>query len=168
MPLFVSLAHNLILLKSMKRFLLLVILLMSVFNLFAQQQTNLPDSNAKTTATILFLKEESFDFGKIPQGKPVSHIFEIQNKGNSSLKLNNVVASCGCTTPEWERNKVISSGEKSYIKVGYNAAAEGSFNKSITINYNETENKMITIKGEVWKTPSSSAPSNEGLNELKD
>ena len=166
--LFVPLAHYLIIVTSMKQFLFLFTFLLFSLFLFSQQQINSNDSASLNSGSLLFLKEESFDFGKIPQGKPVSHIFEIQNTGKSSLKLDNVQASCGCTTPEWERNKEILSGEKSVIKVGYNAASEGPFTKNITITYNETQNKLITIKGEVWKTPSSSAPSNEGINELKD
>src|SRR6187399_763022 len=51
---------------------------------------------------MLTLKETEFDFGKIPQGKPVTHIFEVTNKSNVALKISNINASCGCTTPEWE------------------------------------------------------------------
>ena len=54
---------------------------------------------------LLVLKETEYDFGKIPQGKPVTHIFEVFNKSNAELKISNVHASCGCTTPEWEKDK---------------------------------------------------------------
>jgi hypothetical protein len=116
---------------------------------------------------MLTLKESEFDFGKIPQGKPVTHIFEVTNNSKTALKISNINASCGCTTPEWEKDKVVAPGEKTKITVGYNAAAEGPFTKFITVTYNETQNKQITIKGEVWKTPASSAPENKGLNDLK-
>jgi len=116
---------------------------------------------------MLTLKETEFDFGKIPQGKPVTHIFEVTNKSNIALKISQVNASCGCTTPTWEKDKTIAPGEKTNITVGYNAAAEGPFTKFITITYNDTQSKQITIKGEVWKTPGSSAPENKGLNDLK-
>jgi Protein of unknown function (DUF1573) len=116
---------------------------------------------------MLTLKETEFDFGKIPQGKPVNHVFEVTNKSNVVLKINNINASCGCTTPEWEKDKVIAPGEKTKITVGYNAAAEGPFTKFITVTYNDTQSKQLTIKGEVWKTPGSSAPENKGLNDLK-
>ena len=115
---------------------------------------------------MLTLMEDVYDFGKIPQGKPVNHIFEFLNDGRSALKLENVQASCGCTTPEWERNKEIEPGQKSAIKVGYNAASEGVFTKMITISYNGDQTKQISIKGEVWKTPSASAPPNKGINDL--
>ena len=116
----------------------------------------------------LGLKETIYDFGKIPQGNPVIHLFEVVNKGKDSLKISNVQASCGCTTPEWERDKVQAPGQSTKITVGYNAASEGSFTKFITVTYNGSQSKQITIKGEVWKTPLSSAPENAGLKSLKE
>lgn len=114
------------------------------------------------------LKETIYDFGKIPQGKPVIHVFEVVNTGKDSLKITNVQASCGCTTPDWERDKVQAPGQSTKITVGYNAASEGSFTKFITVTYNGTQSKQITIKGDVWKTPLSSAPENAGLKSLKE
>ncbi|MEO6723118.1 MAG: DUF1573 domain-containing protein [Ferruginibacter sp.] len=124
----------------------------------------------KTVVTddVLTLRETEFDFGKIPQGKPVTHIFDVANNGADSLHISNVQASCGCTTPEWDRDKTQGPGEKTKITVGYNAASEGPFTKQITITYNGTQTKQITIKGEVWKTPVTSAPENKDLNTLKD
>ena len=115
----------------------------------------------------MVLKEAEFDFGKIPQGKPVTHIFELINKGKDSLKIINVQASCGCTTPEWDRDKAIAPGGTAKITVGYNAASEGPFTKPVTITYNGTETKQLFIKGEVWKTPAASAPENKNLGDLK-
>jgi hypothetical protein len=122
------------------------------------------DQKAEET---LLLNEEVYDFGKIPQGKPVTHIFEVTNSGKTALTIANVQASCGCTTPEWEKDKPIPAGQKAKITVGYNAAAEGVFTKLVTITYGDNQNKQITIKGEVWKTPASSAPVNSGLEDLK-
>ena len=118
------------------------------------------------TEELLSIKE-SHDFGKIPQGKPVTYNFEVTNTGKTPYKLDNVVAGCGCTTPQWDKEKVINAGEKSVITVGFNAAAEGPFTKPVTITYNGTQTKVITIKGEVWKTPAASAPANATLNDFK-
>ncbi len=126
-----------------------------------------PKPASPVTEEVLVLKEVEFDFGKIPQGKPVTHVFEVLNNSRDSLRIANVQASCGCTTPEWDREKVQASGEKTKITVGYNAASEGPFTKQITITYNGTLTKQITIKGEVWKTPVTSAPENKGIENLK-
>lgn len=160
----------------MKKIFTLLFAVCAMCFVHAQQTANAPVAaiapNTTTPAitlpdNLLVLKETEFDFGKIPQGKPVTHVFEVTNKSNIPLKISNINASCGCTTPEWEKDKVIAPGEQTKITVGYNAAAEGPFTKFITVSYNDTQSKQITIKGEVWKTPGSSAPENKGLNDLK-
>src|ERR1700749_781208 len=83
-------------------------------------------------ADMLQLKENSHNFGKIPQGRPAVYVFEITNTGATPLKLDNVQASCGCTTPEWSRD-AIDAGGTAKIKVGYNAYAEGPFTKTVTV-----------------------------------
>jgi hypothetical protein len=82
------------------------------------------------------------------------------------LKLDNVHASCGCTTPEWSRDP-IEAGATAQIRVGYNAYAEGSFTKTVTIVYNTNQTKTLTISGEVYKVPQSSAPENSSVQLLK-
>ena len=152
--------------KKLTAFLLLI----SVgFAAAAQTSTNsntATNANATTPPDYLQVKETEHDFGKIPQGKPVFYYFDIVNTGTTPLKLDNVQASCGCTTPEWNR-EAIPAGASDKIKVGYNAANEGSFEKFITITYNGTQSKQIRIKGTVWKAPAGSAPANASVQILK-
>lgn len=115
---------------------------------------------------VLQLKETEHDFTRIPQGKPVYYTFDIVNTGKTELKLDNVQASCGCTTPEWSRDP-IAPGATAKIKVGFNAAAEGPFEKPITITYNTSQTKQIKIKGTVWKAPEGSAPANASVEFFK-
>ena len=131
----------------------------------AQTQTNVSTVPVAATES-LTLNETEYDFGKIPQGKPVTHDFEFTNTGNTPFALDNVRASCGCTTPEWSKDTV-AVGATSVIKIGYNAANEGPFTKPVTVIYNGNQSKQIIIKGEVWKTPVTSAPVNTSLNSLK-
>jgi len=154
---------------------LIVVLAISISGLAAAAQTAAntasvqPDpSKVALIDNVLTLKQAEYDFGKIPQGKPVTHVFDVVNNGSDSLHITSVQASCGCTTPEWDREKVQAPGEKTKITVGYNAASEGLFTKQITITYNGAQTKQITIKGEVWKTPVTSAPENKELDSLKD
>ncbi len=128
--------------------------------LFARAQTQaVPEE-------VLVLKETDHNFDLIPQGKPVFYNFEIVNTGKTPLKLDDVHASCGCTTPEWNR-EAIAPGATAKIKVGYNAAAEGPFEKFITITYNSSQTKQLKIKGTVWKAPEGSAPVNASIDLLK-
>jgi hypothetical protein len=148
----------------LKKLFTLLIVIVSVLSV--KGQTASINTTAKA-GDILDLTETEYNFGKIPQGKPVTHLFNVTDNGTDSLKISNVQASCGCTTPQWDRDKVIAPGGTTIITVGYNAASEGVFSKTITITYNGDKTKLITIKGEVWKTPSSSAPENKGLDNLK-
>src|SRR5687767_3376531 len=50
---------------------------------------------------ILQFKEVTYDFGKIAQGRPVTHNFEVINTSKSPVMIESVEATCGCTTPEW-------------------------------------------------------------------
>jgi hypothetical protein len=115
---------------------------------------------------VIRLNESSFDFGKIPQGKPVTHVFEVFNISNQPIALESVQASCGCTTPEWSQDQIPPGGAQK-ITVGYNSATEGVFEKSITIFYHKGQTKQIIIKGEVWKTPGQSAPRNNSIAVIK-
>ena len=127
--------------------------------------------NAQTTSTtpapeVIALKETEFNFGTIPQGKPVYHFFEVTNTGKDPMVIVNVQTSCGCTTPDWSKEP-IAPGATSKIRVGYNAAAEGHFEKYITIMYNQNLSKQVKISGSVWKAPAGSAPSNSSISLLK-
>jgi Protein of unknown function (DUF1573) len=115
---------------------------------------------------VLVVKENSHNFGKIPQGRPAVTVFEIVNTGNEALKLDNVQASCGCTTPVWSRD-AIEPGATAKIQVGYNAYAQGPFTKTVTVIYHSNRTKTLTISGEVYAAPASSAPENSSVQLLK-
>ena len=93
----------------------------------------------------------SHDFGTIleKEGK-VSHTFIITNKGKSPLVVTRVIASCGCTTPEWPEEP-IAPGKNGKIKVTYNpAGVSGPFTKTISVYSNGKDGSFIfTIKGNV-------------------
>jgi len=93
--------------------------------------------------------EEKHDFGKIPQGTPVTTIFEFTNVGTEPLILTNVQPTCGCTIADYTKTPV-KAGEKGQIKITYNAAAAYPFNKGITVTSNaKTPTKILYIVGEV-------------------
>lgn len=148
---------------NMKRLFILFLSALSASFASAQSATAVP---ATSPPEVIVLKEIEYDFGKIPQGKPVYHSFEVTNKTAEPLKLDNVSASCGCTTPEWSK-EAIPAGATSIIKVGYNAASEGPFEKFISVVYNGNQTKQIKIKGNVWRAPAGSAPANASVNFLK-
>src|SRR5690242_10861875 len=108
----------------MKKFVFLVIAVCALSFVQAQSNVQPIPAVANSGAEAISLKETEFDFGPIPQGKPVYHTFEVVNNTNAPLKLDNVQASCGCTTPQWNKEP-IPAGGTAKINVGYNAAGEG-------------------------------------------
>lgn len=88
------------------------------------------------------------DFGKISQGEVVTFTFFYENDGTSNLIVNDVKASCGCTTPEWTKEPV-SPGEKGKIVVSFDSSGRsGRQHKVITVFSNSlvqnTERLTIT------------------------
>ena len=104
--------------------------------------------NVEDKAEFKFEKE-THDFGKIPQGKPVSVDFKFTNIGDEPLIISNIESVCGCTVPKYT-NTPILKGQTGTITVTYNAAALAPFSKGLTIRSNaKTPVKVIYIKGEV-------------------
>ena len=92
------------------------------------------------------------DFGTFSEKDPVvSCTFAFTNVGESPLIINQAVASCGCTVPEYTKTP-IQPGEKGEIKVTYNGTGKfpGHFKKSITVRTNgAVEMTRLYIEGEM-------------------
>lgn len=108
-------------------------------------------SSAQQKQAKIVFKKEVHNFGQIKEGGGnVTHKFEFTNVGGSPLVINDVKASCGCTTPSWTR-KPIMPGKKGYVNVTFNPSNRpGDFNKSIVVRTNGTKNiTVLRIKGSV-------------------
>jgi hypothetical protein len=101
--------------------------------------------------------EEKHDFGKIPQGTPVTTVFEFTNIGTEPLILTEVRPTCGCTIADYTKTPV-KAGDKGLIKITYNAAVAAPFNKTIVVTSNaKTPVKNLNIVGEVIAKPATSS-----------
>ena len=110
-----------------------------------------------TTALAQKPAEIKFDklthnFGTFSEKSPVvTYTFTYTNVGEQPLVINQAVASCGRTVPEYTKTP-IQPGEKGEIKVTYNGAGKfpGHFKKSITIRTNGVvEMTRLYIEGEM-------------------
>lgn len=125
----------------MKKLFLFASTLFLGISVFAQQ--------AQKAEDVLKFKELSYDFGKIKQGAPVSHDFVFTNTSDNPVIIESAMASCGCTTPV-KPEGAVQKGKDDVIKAGFNAAAAGPFNKSITIKVAGIQMPLqIHITGEV-------------------
>ncbi len=92
----------------------------------------------------------TINVGTFPASSPVKKgVFTFTNVGNDPLVINEVIASCGCTIPKYDR-RPIAPGQKGSIEITYNGQGKftGHFKKSITIKSNaRTEMTRIYIEG---------------------
>lgn len=92
------------------------------------------------------------NFGTFSEKEPiVSCVFTFTNVGEAPLVINQAVASCGCTVPEYTKEPV-KPGEKGQIKVTYNGTGKfpGHFKKSITVRTNGVvEMTRLYIEGDM-------------------
>lgn len=112
----------------------------------------LPFANqAQTSKSRIAFEKLQHNFGTFKEELGVQTVdFNFKNDGTAPLILNNVQASCGCTTPEWTREP-IAPGAKGLIKVSYDPRNRpGVFNKTIRVSSNaENADVVLTIMGEV-------------------
>ena len=80
----------------------------------------------------------------------MTHTFVIKNTGDAPLVITRVVASCGCTTPQFSKEP-IAPGQTSKIDVTYNPAGRpGQFVKTIAVYSNGKDGTFtLRIKGVV-------------------
>jgi hypothetical protein len=101
--------------------------------------------------------EEKHDFGKVPQGTPVTTVFTFTNVGKEPLIISDVHPTCGCTIADYTKTPV-KNGETGSIKITYNAAFVSPFTKTIVVTSNATTpSKNLIIVGEVIAKPATSS-----------
>ena len=95
-------------------------------------------------------EESSHNFGTFNASDPIHKAtFVFTNVGNAPLVINQVVASCGCTVPKYDK-RPIAPGQKGTIEVVYNGKDRfpGKFKKTITVRTNgKTEMVRLSIEG---------------------
>jgi hypothetical protein len=113
------------------------------------QNPNAPD--------IKFVKSVH-DYGTIIQGADGNCEFKFKNIGKEPLILSNVVSSCGCTVPSWEREPIMP-GKEGTIKVKYDTNRIGVISKQITVMSNaKTDRVILQIAGKIEPKPAEQMP----------
>lgn len=134
----------------MKQLFFIISLLVSVLPVKSQLAT-----------TKMQMAATEHDFGKFKEeaGRQTFD-FTLTNTGTEPLVIKNVVASCGCTTPEWTKQP-IPAGAKGKVTAIYDPKDRpGQFNKTLTVYTNtKPEVTVLVIKGEV-------TPREKTVNEL--
>lgn len=107
------------------------------------------EEEQKALTTFKFDKEEHF-FGKIKLNSENDCEFRITNTGKQPLIVENVQASCGCTTPQ-KPEQPIQPGKSDVIKVHFKPSSTGKgVEKTVTVTANtEPRISVVKIKADV-------------------
>jgi hypothetical protein len=127
----------------MKKIIIVALLILSISSLNAQTT---PSSDNNITKYLKFTND-NYDMGKIPNGKPVEYNVDVQNISNSNITLDNVIVGCGCTTPKYTKNQVLTPGAHAIITLGFNGLAIGPFSKSATLFFSGNLVKPVSFNG---------------------
>lgn len=106
---------------------------------------------AQVAVTTMKLSENQHDFGVFKEESgPQKYDFILTNTGSQPLVIKNVVASCGCTTPEWTRQPIPAGSTGKLTAIYDPKDRPGQFNKTLSVYTNtQPEVTIIVIKGEV-------------------
>ncbi|MCS7297037.1 MAG: DUF1573 domain-containing protein [Bacteroidia bacterium] len=140
---------------------LLVIGLVSLAWVWAQKKASQPSSDkaSEPSKLIEFAKLEH-DFGKIKEeDRSASTKFTFKNISKETVRIVDVKASCGCTSPSWSKDP-IPAGKEGFVEALYSAwGRPGPFTKTLTVRVRSErdttreETYLLTIKGEVLPRP---------------
>jgi len=134
---FMDLPFKRVIIYFMKYTFIFIVFLLTAFN--ASGQANMK------------LQVIEHDFGTFPEeaGKQ-SYTFVVTNTGNQPLVIQNIVASCGCTTPDWTRSPIAPGGEGRITAVYDPSNRPGPFRKTLSVFSNSNPSPLVlSLKGEV-------------------
>ena len=100
---------------------------------------------------VMKVSKSTHDFGTFKEeaGKQTFD-FIVTNTGNSPLVIQNIVASCGCTTPQWTKGPIPAGGTGKITAIYDPKDRPGQFNKTLSVYTNsKPEIVVLVIKGEV-------------------
>ncbi len=158
----------------MKKSLSLIIAVLAIGFTQAQSTATVTPSTVTAPATVakdvnktLQFTNDAYDFGKIPSGKPTKYELTIKNISNEKVTLKNVQVGCGCTTPEYEKDKTFAPGETIKVTLGFSGNVVGNFSKYATLFFSDDLSKQVTFKGDAYQVPATPAPANTGTQVMK-
>jgi len=130
----------------MKRLIILMFIPILFLSLNAQTE--------QKVAPMMKFESTSIDFGEAESGKIVDVEYKFTNIGKTTLIINAVNTSCGCTAPRIDK-KEYAPGEKGTIPVKFDTRGyNGPTTKTITLSLNDPNysSLVLEMKGTVKMT----------------
>ena len=123
----------------------------------------IPEAPATTLKSDdMVFKDAIHDFGTVPEGPDATCVFTFVNNGKEPIVIQKAQPSCGCTVPSFSSEPVPPGGTGS-INVAYHTQGKPTaFTKTVSVVSN-AGTKVLTIKGNVEKSPTTSVPETTSL-----
>jgi len=100
---------------------------------------------------MLWVSEETHEFGDIPPTDLVEHVFEVKNVGAKALEISRVQTSCGCTAAVMD-SQLLKPNQKTRLKVTFDPRGRsGPQNRIVWIFSNDpkTAQKQLRVNANV-------------------
>ncbi len=115
----------------------------------AKQEQAKKATETKANGPVADFDKTVCDLGSLVQNSPGTAVFTLTNGGNEPLIVSSATASCGCTNLKYSKEPILP-GKSSTISATYNAAAVGTFMKTVTVRTNAGDQPVVLqIKGTV-------------------
>jgi phospholipid N-methyltransferase len=107
----------------------------------------------------LAVVENSFDFGAIPSGQIVTHVFWLKSAGEDTLKILETKPGCGCTKAPLEKT-ALAPGDSTYLEVIFDSKKfSNRVTKSVRITTNESaQPQLVQFTAQIEDTVSGGLP----------
>jgi hypothetical protein len=126
-----------------------VVLGLTLIGLLAAQATAAGEPRIK-------FRETAWDFGKVSQGKTVSHAFVFTNEGDAALVIKRVTTTCGCTAALVSAERV-APGQEGKIEVRFDTRGYGGqVGKLVYVESNDPNEpkKQLEVRADIEVPPS--------------
>lgn len=94
--------------------------------------------------------QTTYDFRDVIEANQIlSHQYQFVVSGSDSIAIVDVVPSCGCIVPDWER-QYLQPGDTGVINVGFNPYNRpGRFDKEVSVIFSNNYSEQLKISGDV-------------------
>jgi len=95
----------------------------------------------------------AWDFGSVKEGTLLKHVFILRNESKTTLVINKLQTSCGCTASTASHNE-IPQGQASKVEVSFNTKGySGKVKQFVYVHTNDSGKPIIklTVSAEIMK-----------------
>lgn len=92
--------------------------------------------------TVIQVDQTDFDLGALERGNATKITASIRNVGEVPLVVQDIRASCGCTTIRYTKEPIVP-GSSLKVEITYNAEDRGYFNKTVSVYGNMNSSPLI-------------------------